>query len=282
MATGTKITESALLLVNQLGCSQDGWTARPLLDDISFQINTREHTAIIGHTGAGKSTLFACFLGDKGKLNGLQVKGSVEYNRRNLLVAKARNDEVWIDGGICWIPQEPETALNPTRTVKAQLLEMICSRLKSSRATANTLLRANFELTDHLALFAELDRYPYQFSGGELQRILIFHALVGKPGLVLADEPTTALDAENKHLIMSLLMNLTTATGATLVVSSHDYDTVRRYCKRFICLENGRLIETGPVSQLENRVTDNSLTSLLHDYDQLQLSQSRDIPAIPG
>ncbi len=271
MVSGEQLSESVLLLVDRLSCSQADRLGRPLLADISFQVGKQEHTAVIGHTGAGKSTLLACILGDKNKLSGLHLTGRIDYTQNNLPGTTKRNDESWNGGGICWIPQEPETALNPSRSVKAQLIEMTCARLKVSRADAETLLKANFESADQMALFVVLDRYPSQFSGGELQRILILHALVGNPSLVLADEPTTALDEENKQSIMSLLMQLVTATGATLLLLSHDYDTIRQYCKRFICLDKGRLIETGPVSQLYNRPSDNSLTSLLRDYDQLHL-----------
>ena len=281
MVNDTGHPGSPLLAIGQLCCSQAGHPERPLLDSITFQIDRLEHTAIIGQTGAGKSTLLACILGDTNKLRGLKVNGIIDYRRHNLLAAKAGTKEIWMAGGICWIPQEPETALNPTRSVKAQLVEMICARLKHSPTTGEALLKTNFELADQLALFAALDRYPGQFSGGELQRILFIHALVGNPKLVLADEPTTALDKENKQLIMSLLMKLITATGATLVISSHDYDTIRQCCKRFIYLENGKLVEAGPMSQLGSQPLDSNLTLLLHDYDQLQSSLPKDISAIP-
>ena len=165
--------------------------------------------------------------------------------------------------------------------MKGQLIEMICARLKTSPISAVSLLKDKFKLAGHLALYAALDRYPSQLSGGEMQRVLIFHALVGNPKLVLADEPTTALDVENKQSIMALLMNILAASGATLLVSSHDYKMIRQCCKRYLWLENGKLIETGPVAQLDNRAVDNGLTSLLQGYDQLHPGSPDNILASP-
>lgn len=221
---------------------------RPVVDGVSFDVPDGSRLGLIGESGSGKSLTALAVLGllPEGAVAG----GSIRWNGTELIgmpdreLARLRGDEMGI------VFQEPRTALNPIRTVGRQIAESIRIHEGIGRREARERAiqdAARVRLPDPASI---VDRYPHQLSGGQRQRVAIAMALACRPRLLIADEPTTALDVTIQAEILALLLNLVEEQGMSLVFITHDLAVLAQVADRGVVLEDGHVVEAAPVSTL--------------------------------
>ncbi|MBA4255894.1 MAG: methionine ABC transporter ATP-binding protein [Polaromonas sp.] len=221
------------------------------LDQVSFDIAPGEILGVVGESGAGKSLTGAAIIGllePPGKVASGQVV--LEGTRIDNLPAHEMRQ---IRGRrIGAIFQDPLTSLNPLYTVGRQLTETITTHLPVSAAEARQRAIKLLQDTGIPAAEQRIDHYPHQFSGGMRQRVVIALALAAEPQLIVADEPTTALDVSIQAQIISLLKSICKERGAAVMLITHDMGVIAETCDRVAVLYAGRVAEIGPVHEVIN------------------------------
>jgi peptide/nickel transport system ATP-binding protein len=222
---------------------------RPILRRVSLSVGVGEVHGVVGESGAGKSTIAKAILGivpSQVRITG----GTINFEGQNLLSMSAKALRAVLGRDIALVPQDPSTALNPSRRIDAQLTDGL--RLKRGLSAREARLRA-------LALLEEvqirdpervLKSYPHQLSGGMRQRVLIAAAFGLEPKLVIADEPTTALDVTVQKQILRLIRLLQERHGTSVLFVSHDLGVVAKICDRLTVLYMGRAMEQGTTEEV--------------------------------
>ena len=236
---------------------------RRVVDGVSLSVPEGARVGLIGESGSGKSLTALAILGLLP--DGATASGSVRWNGRELIgladreLAKLRGDEIGI------VFQEPRTALNPIRTVGRQIAESIrihegvSKRTAAARAVAEA---SRVALPDPGNI---VSRYPHQLSGGQRQRVAIAMALACRPRLLIADEPTTALDVTIQAEILELLLSLVAGDGMSLVFITHDLAVLSQIATHGIVLEDGKVVEDAPVARLLTAPSSPVTQGLLRD-----------------
>jgi oligopeptide/dipeptide ABC transporter ATP-binding protein len=252
------------------------------VDGVSFSLAQAEVLGIVGESGCGKSVTCRTIMGllPKGLAHS---SGRVIYHPRgegSLLDASQNQWQALRGSQLAMIFQDPMTALNPVLTVGEQLLEAVNAHAKLTRAAARA--RA-VELLRRVGIPAPQRRmrdYPFQFSGGMLQRALIAIALASSPRLLLADEPTTSLDVIIQDQILSLLLELQQDTGMSMILVSHDLAVITEVCDRIIVMYAGQVVEEGRAAAI--------ITEPRHPYTRAllgalpQAGHQGELLSIPG
>jgi len=237
-------SRSQLLSVHDLSVSFAG---KPVVQGVSFEMAAGEKLALVGESGSGKSVTALSLLRLVGEA---QLSGQALLDGRDLLGLSEREMQGIRGGDIAMIFQEPMTALNPLMTVGAQVAEVLQLKQALSRAQA---LQQAVELLATTGI-PEPERraqsFPHQLSGGQRQRAMIAMALASRPRLLLADEPTTALDVTLRGQILDLLADLQRQTGMAVLMITHDLNLVRRFADRVAVMEKGALVEQGAVAEV--------------------------------
>jgi len=216
------------------------------LDDVSFDIAPGEILGVVGESGAGKSLTGAAIIGLLDP-PGRVASGEIRFDGRridNLPYEEMRKVRGRHIGAIF---QDPLTSLNPLYTIGRQLTETILTHLPVSAAEARQRAIKLLQETGIPAAEARIDQYPHQFSGGMRQRVVIALALAAEPRLIVADEPTTALDVSIQAQIISLLKRLCKDHGAAVMLVTHDMGVIAETCDRVAVMYAGRIVEIGPV-----------------------------------
>ncbi len=222
------------------------------LDDVSFDIAPGEILGIVGESGAGKSLTSAAIIGllePPGRIAGGQI---VLEGKR---IDNLPQDQMRLVRGrrIGAIFQDPLTSLNPLYTVGRQLIETIQTHLPVGANEARQRAIALLQETGIAAAEQRMGHYPHQFSGGMRQRVVIALALAGEPKLIVADEPTTALDVSIQAQIIALLKNVCRKHHAAVMLITHDMGVIAETCDRVAVMYAGRIAEIGPVHDVINR-----------------------------
>ncbi len=238
---------AALLEVRNLKVEFPGRRGTLLaLDDISFDIAPGEILGVVGESGAGKSLTGAAIIGLLDP-PGRVASGEIRFDGRridNLPYEEMRKMRGRQIGAIF---QDPLTSLNPLYTIGRQLTETILAHLPVSAEAARRRAIRLLEETGIQAAEQRIDQYPHQFSGGMRQRVVIALALAAEPKLIVADEPTTALDVSIQAQIISLLKRLCKDHGAAVMLVTHDMGVIAETCDRVAVMYAGRIAEIGPV-----------------------------------
>ena len=227
-------------------------SAARVLRDVDLDVNAGETVAVVGESGSGKSMTALSILGLVPP-PGLVVAGSIRFGSRDLLQLKERQLRDLRGNRIAMIFQEPMTSLNPVLTIGRQVAEPI--RIHRGVSWKEATERAA-ELLRQVAIpdaEQRLDSYPHEFSGGMRQRVMIAMALSCDPDLILADEPTTALDVTVQAQILELLQRLTHERGTSLLLITHDLGVVARYADRVAVMYAGNVVESAPAASLYER-----------------------------
>ncbi|MFE4196680.1 ABC transporter ATP-binding protein [Paenarthrobacter sp. NPDC056912] len=231
-----------------------------LVKGVSFTVHHGQTLGIVGESGSGKSLTCRAILGILP--DGLAVtSGSIRFGRHELTAFEPKDWRPLRGSRISAVFQDPASYLNPSLTVGNQLSEALRATLGMSRKAAKT---RGLELLRHLGLHdadAVYRQYPFELSGGMLQRVLIAIAVSASPELLIADEATTALDVTVQAEVLDLLEDLQTELGLALVLVSHDLAVVAQACDHIIVMRDGHIVEAGPTAQV--------LTQPSHPYTRL-------------
>ena len=239
----------SLLDVRDLNVSfrQDGALTHAV-KGVSFAVERGETVALVGESGSGKSVSAlstVSLLGDSA-----EVSGSVTYDGQQMIGASDKLLRKVRGNDISFIFQEPMTSLNPLHTIERQLSESLALHQGLAGAAARARI---LELMDKVGIRdaeSRLGAYPHQLSGGQRQRVMIAMALANKPDVLIADEPTTALDVTIQAQILDLLKELKDSEGMGLLFITHDLGIVRRIADRVCVMQNGVIVEQGPTRQI--------------------------------
>ncbi|MGI5500880.1 dipeptide ABC transporter ATP-binding protein [Lentzea sp. CA-135723] len=235
---------SALLSVENV--SVDFGTGSPAVSEVSFALTAGEVLAVVGESGSGKTVTAMSLLGLLPAT--ASVSGRAVLNGRDLysLTAEELRSVRGNEAGMVF--QEPMSALNPVFTVGSQIVEAV----RVHRAVSRTAARARaVELLELVGLPPEhFGAYPHEMSGGQLQRVVIAMAVANEPSLLIADEPTTALDVTVQAEVLGLLRDLRDRLGVAILLITHDMGVVADLADRVVVMNAGRVVETGPVSQV--------------------------------
>jgi oligopeptide/dipeptide ABC transporter ATP-binding protein len=219
-----------------------------LVHDVSFDLAAGERVGLIGESGSGKSLTALAIIGLLGE--GLNATGQVRLNDEDLNAATERRRCQLRGTTVAMIFQEPLSALNPTMRIGQQVGETLrihrgLRKREAHRAALDLLARV--ELPDP-ARYAEM--YPHELSGGQRQRVMMASAISCDPELILADEPTTALDVTVQKRVLELLDRLVAEEGCGLLLITHDLAVVSQMCDRVVTMYGGRVVEAGPSARL--------------------------------
>ncbi|MEV7874957.1 ABC transporter ATP-binding protein [Microbacterium sp. NPDC089188] len=251
-----------------------------VVDGVSFDVPDGARVGLIGESGSGKSLTALAILGLLPE--GARATGSVRWDDREILnlpdarLAALRGDDIGI------VFQEPRTALNPIRTVGRQIGESV--RIHEGVSRREALRRAVVE-AERVALPDPerlVSRYPHQLSGGQRQRVAIAMALACRPRLLIADEPTTALDVTIQAGILSLLRTLVQDAGMSLVFITHDLAVLAQVATHAVVLERGRVAEEGAVTDLLRAPSSPITQALLRDATATLWHPERSVSRAPA
>ncbi len=216
--------------------------------DVSFTVGKGETVALVGESGSGKSVTA---LSTVGLLpDSAEVSGSVTYNGTQMVGASERALRKVRGNDISFIFQEPMTSLNPLHTIEKQMAESLALHQALTGAAARARV---IELLNKVGIRdaeSRLGAYPHQLSGGQRQRVMIAMALANGPELLVADEPTTALDVTIQAQILDLLADLKRSEGLSLLFITHDLGIVRRIADRVCVMQGGEIVEQGPTADI--------------------------------
>ncbi len=258
---------SALLDLQHLSVTFDAAGNTRVVDDVSFSLAAGETLGLVGESGSGKSvTAFSILrlLQPPGQI----VNGRILFEGQDLLTLSERNMRAVRGARISLIFQEPMTALNPVMRVGDQVAEALTAHNMASRSEAR---HRAVELLEAVRIPDPTRRvrdYPHQLSGGMRQRVMIAIALACRPPLVIADEPTTALDVTIQAQMLDLIRRLQAEFGLALLLITHDFGVVAEMADRVAVMKAGRIVETGPVREI--------LRTPSHEYTRQLLA------AVPG
>jgi oligopeptide/dipeptide ABC transporter ATP-binding protein len=260
------------------------WTGSGLVyavNGVSFEVNAGETLGIVGESGCGKSVTALALLGLLPRAGSVRA-GTARLAGRDLLKLKDRELRRLRGRQIAMIFQDPMTSLNPVLTIGRQIREPLETHFGLSRKQANA--RAA-ELLDRVGIpspKARLIDYPHQFSGGMRQRAMIAMALACKPKLLIADEPTTALDVTIQAQILTILRELVTEEDTALIMITHDLGVVAGMCERVNVMYAGMFMETGSAEQLFENPRHPYTLGLLQSVPRLDAARKAKLQAIEG
>ena len=256
-----------LLNVDELTVSvRSAESVAQLIEKISFSVGVGETLAIVGESGSGKTTLAKALTQLFPKNRGFSVTGCVQFGDLDLLTVSDSEMRTLRQSEIRYVFQEPAMALSPLLRLETQVSHAIRSKIGKSGDAENRIRRFN----DLLSQFriqqpeAVLRRYPHQLSIGTLQRIHVAIALAPKPRLLIADEPTSSVDASQRNEILDLLVHQCRSQGMGMILITHDVDVARWYADAIAVLYKGRIVEMASKEEFFERPS--------HPYSQLLLS----------
>ena len=251
------------------------------VNGISVDIAPGETLGIVGESGCGKSVTSLALLGILAR-NGRVTKGTATFGGRDLLSLTDEQLRSVRGREVAMIFQDPMTSLNPVLTIGRQIREALQTLVAMDKAQAN---RRASELLDQVGIPSakmRLRDYPHQFSGGMRQRALIAMALAGEPKLVIADEPTTALDVTIQAQILELLRSVVAERDTALIMITHDLGVVAGMCERVNVMYAGMFMETGSADRIFARPRHPYTLGLLQSVPRLDAGRRQKLQPIPG
>ncbi|MGG0587579.1 ABC transporter ATP-binding protein [Priestia megaterium] len=246
----------------------DSW--HNAVDDVSFQVGRKRIVGVVGESGCGKSVLSLSVIGLLPKVNSQIRSGSVLFKGKNLthLSEDEMNDVRGKD--ISMIFQEPMTSLNPVLTIGYQLQEVLFNHMNISKAEAREKSIALLKSVGISRSEKLVDEYPHQLSGGMRQRVMIAMAVACQPKLLIADEPTTALDVTVQAQILELLKEIQESNDMSIIIITHDLGVVAEMCDEVIVMYGGKIVEHTDVDTLFYAPKHPYTKALLHSIPRME------------
>jgi len=252
------------------------------VDRVSFDVQAGETLAIVGESGSGKSVTAMSILRLIPTPPGRIESGQILFDGRDLLKLSDREIRAVRGDRIAMIFQEPMSSLNPAITVGRQVAEPIVLHRGAPWARAIDLARGLLGKVRIPDAGTRVNAYPHQFSGGMRQRAMIAMALACEPQLIIADEPTTALDVTVQAQILDLLEELASGARSALILITHDLGVVARYADRVVVMYGGRVVETAPAAELYARPRHPYTRGLMASVPKVDGDTSRRLVPIDG
>ncbi|BAV50272.1 MULTISPECIES: ABC transporter ATP-binding protein [Mesorhizobium] len=252
------------------------------LGGISFQVKKGETLGVVGESGCGKSVTALSILRLLPKLTARTVAGEIRFHGRDLLELSHREMRKIRGDQIAMIFQEPMTSLNPVYTVGHQIAEVVQIHTKGPRSVAMAKAEEMLRLVRIADPERRVNNYPHEMSGGMRQRAMIAMALACSPELLIADEPTTALDVTIQAQILRLILDLKERMGTAVMFITHDLGVVAETCQRVIVMYAGRIVEQANVIDLFARPAHPYTQGLMRSVPDPRRGRQRRLPEIPG
>src|ERR1700759_4856665 len=220
-----------------------------VVDDVSYQIGRGEFLAVVGESGSGKTAAARAVLGLLPPGLG-RTGGTISFDGQDITKISSRQMQKLRGPGIGMVFQEPMVSLNPAIRIGAQMAEGLrlherLARNEVRRRCLEMLARVQIRDPEHT-----FDAYPHEFSGGMRQRIMLASVMLLKPKLLIADEPTTALDTLTQREVLDLMVGLARDHGTSVMLITHNLGLVSRYAQRALVLRQGKMVETGTTRQI--------------------------------
>ena len=251
------------------------------VDGVSFSVETGRTLAVVGESGCGKSVTALSVMGLVPSPPGRIASGSIRFEGRELVGASAQQMQDLRGNGIAMIFQEPMSSLNPVFTIGEQIVEGLLRHRKISRAEATERAIAMLRKVRIPAPEQRFHEHPHKLSGGMRQRAMIAMALACEPRLLIADEPTTALDVTIQAQILELMRTLQVETGTAVILITHDLGVVAEVADEVVVMYAGRVVERASVSQLYDAPQHPYTVGLLGSVPRLDVQRTR-LAAIEG
>lgn len=251
------------------------------VNGVDFDIEQGEVVAIVGESGSGKSVTSLSIMGLLSGQKGINLTGDILFNGENLLNKTKREMQDIRGKEISMIFQEPMTSLNPVHTIERQITEAIIRHEKISKKDA---VKRALEMLDLVGIPSpekRLKNFPHQLSGGMRQRVMIAIALGCNPKLLIADEPTTALDVTIQAQILELMLELKNKTNTSILLITHDLGVVAEIANRVVVMYCGKLVEKGTVDNIFNNPKHPYTIGLLKSIPKMD-EKVEELYMIPG
>ncbi len=252
------------------------------VDGISYTVEPGETVAIVGESGSGKSVSALSILRLIPDPPGRITHGEIRFNGRDILQLPAAEMRQIRGGDIGMVFQEPMTSLNPVLTIGRQITETLEQHRGMDRIAAHRRAVVLLGLVGIADASRRLRQYPHQLSGGMRQRIMIAIALACDPKLIIADEPTTALDVTIQAQILELMKDLTRRLNVALIIITHNLGVVARYANRVNVMYAGRLVESGPAAEVYRNPRHPYTMALLRSVPRLDRPRQERLDPVEG
>jgi oligopeptide/dipeptide ABC transporter ATP-binding protein len=276
------VSEAALLAVRDLTVefrTDAGWLTA--VERVSFELMAREALGIVGESGSGKSVTALSLLRLHAAATTRMPSGTISYDGQDMLRLPERAMRRIRGGEIAMIFQDPMSSLNPVLTVADQISETLMLHQGLDRAAARKQAVASLEMVRIADAARRVDAYPHQLSGGMRQRVMIAIAIACRPRVLIADEPTTALDVTIQAQILDLLRELQGELGMSVILISHDLGVIAEFAQRVLVMYAGRVVEQAPSRALFGCPMHPYTSGLLAAIPPLDADVRR-LPTIPG
>jgi peptide/nickel transport system ATP-binding protein len=244
------------------------------VDGVSFTVEKGKTLGIVGESGSGKSVTCLTIMGLNSKVNTI-TSGQALWKEKDLLKMNSRQLRSIRGDEIAMIFQDPMTSLNPVKTIGAQLVEAILLHRDVSKKQATARARELLNAVGIPRADRRIDDYPHQFSGGMRQRVMIAMALINDPDLLIADEPTTALDVTTQAQILNLMAKLQQDFGSAIVMITHDLGVIAEIADDVVVMYAARVAEQAPVDNLFQRPHHPYTWGLLGSLPRLDVNVER-------
>lgn len=259
----------------------EGETIRAV-NGVTFTVNAGETIAIVGESGSGKSVTSLSIMRLLPKKIGKISRGKIRLRGRDLVDLTDRQMRAIRGNDIGMIFQEPMTSLNPVHTIGRQIAEVVIEHRKVSKAEAHERAIEMLKTVGIPEPARRATQYPHEMSGGMRQRAMIAMALVCEPSVLIADEPTTALDVTIQAQILDLMRGLQQQLGMAIVFITHDLGVVSEMAQRVVVMYAGQVVETGTVDEIFSRPLMPYTAGLMQSIPRMGAAEKTRLQAIPG
>lgn len=249
---------------------------------VSFRVERGETVGLVGESGSGKSVTSLSVMGLIPSPPGRITSGAIRLDGEDLLKKSAREMQKIRGERMAMIFQDPFSSLNPTMTLGEQVAEPIRLHTGASRAEARAQVLKLFQAVRLPSPEIRYRQYPHQISGGQRQRVMIAIAFACNPQLLIADEPTTALDVTVQAQILALMAEMQKKTDAGILLITHDLGVVAEVCDRVLVMYAGQIVESATVEQIFREPKHPYTQALLESLPQINADRAKRLPSIPG